>query len=307
MPRDLGEAVAGDAARLSHRRVRAEQPSCGELPTCGEDGSADDDSRRRGQRPEPQKRPESPAVSCGDRVDDGGEEERREEHQRLEAHRCGGGGPRDEDAVAPHRGLLERPCEHEQGHGDDRQRQRLGHEEPGVVERGGHEHERCRRDRPPRRREAASPHVGRHGDERHRERLEDARPLDAVREIVEGREGRADQRRREKAVVRRGEGPQGQRPVRPEALAQHPVDHLVGRDPGRRERLRRGEADHGRRHDEAGDGERGARDERAERGAARGRLRAGHPGILASSRVQGVKTRSRRPAWEGAGSDGTPR
>ena len=241
VPHDLVQPLGADARRLSDRRVCAEEPPGRELPTGGERDGDDEPGGRGGERGEPEERPQARAIPCRSGVDDGSEEERRQEHQRLQANGRGGCRPPDEDAVPPHRRLLERPRQHEERHRDHCERQRLRHEEPGVVEQRGDEHERCGCDGPPRRRDPARPEVGRHRDERHRERLQQPRPLDAVGE-VERRERGADQRRRQQAVVRRREAPQCQGAVRPEPLAEHPVDHLVGRDPRSREGLRRCEA-----------------------------------------------------------------
>ena len=284
------------------RRVRAEQPPGRELPAGGEHGDDDEPGRRSGERAEPEERPEARAIARRDGVDDGGEEERRQEHERLQTDGRGGGRPRDEDAVPPHRRLLERPRQHEERHRDHGQRQRLRHEEPGVMEHGGGEHERSGGDGPPRRRDPTRPEVGRHRDERHRERLQEPRPLDAVGEI-ERRERGADQRRRQQAVVRGRKAPQRQGAVRPEPLAEHPVDHLVGRDPRRRERLRGGEASRGGHDDQRRRTASAVREMRRGRGGADcGRLRAGHGGILTAVRVQRVKARPTRPLHSHAGS-----
>ena len=264
---------------LADRRVGAEHPLRRELAAEDDDEQRDGDRDPDGDAAEEQQRPQALPVPRGERVEQGGGQERGEQDERLEPHGGRGRRPRGEDAVAPHRRSLQRACHREQGDRDDRQRERLGHEKARVVQRRRQEDEPRGRERPAHRGDRARPEVGRHGHERRGERLEQPRPLDAVAE-VEPRERRSDQRRGEDAVVRGREVAQAERAVRPQALPDHPVDHLVGGDPRGRERLRDGEARRGRRDDEPREDEQWEDGSTPSRRPFRRRVRVRHPGIL---------------------------
>ena len=260
MPGHLDEAarVDGRAGPVADRRVRAEHAFGREIPAaCGEH-DADGDQDEGGGGSETQEWAETRAIPRGKRVERDRQDERREQHERLEPNCCGRGRPAREHAVAPRRRRLHRACEGEERGRDDRQRQRLRHEESRVVQRGRDERQRRGDDGPARRDEPSSPEVRRDRDERGRERLQEASPLDPVRQVERG-ERRSDERRGQQAVVRRREPADAQCPLRPERLADEPVDHLVRRDPGRREGLCRCEADDRGEHHEARHEERGAR------------------------------------------------
>ena len=86
-------------------------------------------------RAEQDERPQACAVAGRAGVDQRSEEERGKQDERLEPHRGRTRRPRGEDAVAPHRRLLQSARHREEGGGDDGERQRLGHQEAGVVQR----------------------------------------------------------------------------------------------------------------------------------------------------------------------------
>jgi hypothetical protein len=166
MPQHLVDPVAGGGrARLADRCVGAEQPPHRELAAGSHDRDRDDDDRESRERAEPEQRPQSCPVASRERVDHRREQEGRQQDERLQAHRGGRGRPADEDAVAPHRGLLDRACQHVEGDRHDREREGLRHQEARVVQRRCREDERGGGNGPPGRGDPPRPRERRHRDE----------------------------------------------------------------------------------------------------------------------------------------------
>ena len=276
VPEDCDNAIAVHAGGLAERCVGAEHGLGRQFPATHDDDPCHEQCDEQGDTGKPGERSQPGPVASGDRVQRDSDEEGGEEDERLEPHRRRSRGPRRKDPVPPGRRLLDRAREREECRGDDGQRQRLGHQEAGVVQRGRGEGDRRGCDRPARRRQPPCPAVRRDGDERRGQRLQQLGPADAVGQ-VEQSEGRTDEGRGEDAVVRRGQASHLERPRRPERLPDQPVNHLVRRDPRRREPPGRGEPDKRRDDHEARDGERGGTHPPRPRPAALNRLRAGHP------------------------------
>lgn len=209
--------------------------------------------------PEDERReaPQHLAAPLEERVQERRQHERRQQHERLHADRAGGGHGEQHRALVERCRLLERASDGREGQRHRRIEERLAHEEAAVDERCRQHRERGRGQRPARVDQSPGPEVGGHGHERHRQRLEGLGEPDRVAEVVE-QHRRADESGVEHAVVRRRETPEREVTVLPERASDLRVDHLVGSDPGHRERARRGEAHHGRGEDEGGEAEGGA-------------------------------------------------
>ena len=117
---------------------------------------------------------------------------------------------------------------------EQRVEDRLGHQEAAVGEGGEGERQRGHEHRGPLRDDRARPEVGGHGGERHADRAERLRDLVAALRREPG-ERPADQRRIDEAV----EVAVRVLDRQPAAVVERPpddaVDHLVGRDPRRRD------------------------------------------------------------------------
>ncbi len=181
----------------------------------------------------------------------------REQDERLHADGRSGSGSTEEHALPEQRWALE--SEREGKRGPDRRgiEQRLRHEQAAIEDGGRREGDRGRRHGPPGRGYPPCPEVRRYRRRRDGGRLKELCELDTPSPTAELETG-TDKCGCQEAVVRGLHPANRQRPVFPQGLAEEPIEHLVGRDPGDGELTRDREADHRGGDDEYGDGRPGS-------------------------------------------------
>ncbi len=228
------ERVAERVRRLARGRVHAQElrPRSGVagLPQRPrERGCAE---RGAGRREPPQR--DSPAQHA---VDAEGGHERRHERDGLHARRGGGHERRDEQHLPRPRRRDEHARDRPARDDGERVVGDLAHDQPGVGESRDRDGQRRGCERPPLRHQLASPqeHGNRGGG--HHDGLERLQERVPMLEVVE-RERQADERRVHEADERRRPRQDLELAALVQPAAEQAVHHLVGRDPGPRQRER---------------------------------------------------------------------
>ena len=179
-------------------------------------------------------------------MEDGREDERWQEHKRLQTDRADHGHREQKLALPEHRRFLENTGQGNQGANDERVEQSLAHHQPRVSERRHQQRERRRGECQPRLHQPSRPEIHRHGGDGDDECLHCLDDLDRPSGVPQ-QHRRTDQRGVEKAVVGGRGVPHRQGAVQPQRPPDRRIEHLVGGDPRHRERLRSRKPDR-RRH-----------------------------------------------------------